>query len=86
LKVWEEPFVTLWFPKLFNLRSDPFGRADRESIDYPKWRIEHLFVLATAQEYIAQWLKTFKDFPPRQKPASFNLDMIMEKLKEGVKN
>jgi arylsulfatase len=86
LKVWEEPFVALRFPKLFNLRSDPFERADRDSIDYPKWRVEHLFVLVPAQEYIAQWLKTFKDFPPRQKPASFNLNTIMEKLKEGSKD
>lgn len=81
--VWEEPFVTLRTPKLFNLRSDPFERADHEAIGYPQWRIEHLFVLVPAQTYVAEWLQSFKEFPPRQRPASFNLENIMNKLKEG---
>ncbi len=86
IDVWQEPFVTLRFPKLFNLRADPFERADRDSNNYAQWRVEHLFVLAPVQEYIAKWLQTFKVFPPRHKPASFSLDQVMAKLKEGVKD
>jgi arylsulfatase len=80
LEVWEEPLVTLRLPKLFNLRSDPFERADHDSIDYERWRIDHLFVMVPAQAYVGQWLQSFKDFPPRQKPGSFNLGDAMDKL------
>jgi arylsulfatase len=82
-EVWEEPLVTLRFPKLFNLRSDPFERADHEGIDYPRWRLEHAFALVPAQAYVQNWISTFKDFPPRQKPASFALDDVMSKLSES---
>lgn len=85
LKVWQEPFVTLRFPKLFNLRMDPFERADRDAINYPKWRVEHAFVLVPAQSYVQRWLDTFKEFPPRQKPASFNLENVLSKLSEVSK-
>ncbi len=78
--VWVNPFVTLRTPKIFNLRSDPFERADHESISYDKWLINHMFVLVPAQQYVANWLSTFKDYPPRQKPDSFNLDGVMKKL------
>ncbi len=80
LDVWQEPFVPLRLPKLFNLRSDPFERADRDAIGYSKWRIEHAFALVPAQAYVKKWLETFKEFPPRQKPASFSIQKIMEKL------
>ncbi|MEM1282094.1 MAG: arylsulfatase, partial [Chlamydiota bacterium] len=83
LDVWQDPFVTLRLPKLFNLRSDPFERADHEAIDYNRWRIDHMFVLVPAQKYVGRWISTFKEFPPRQKPASFNLDAVMEKLKQS---
>ena len=63
LDVWQDPFVELRFPKLFNLRSDPFEEADHESIDYPRWRVEHAFVLVPAQQYVGQFLSTFKEFP-----------------------
>jgi arylsulfatase len=84
LEVWEEPFVTLRFPKLFSLRADPFERADHEGIDYARWRFERLFLLVPAQAYVGRWLETLKEFPPRQKPASFNLDEVMDKLTKGV--
>ena len=48
LDVWQDPFVPLRFPKLFNLRSDPFETADHESIDYGRWRVDHAFVCAGA--------------------------------------
>jgi MFS family permease len=61
--VWQEPFVQLRLPKLFNLRSDPFERADPEGFGYPQWRAERLFVLLPAQAFVANWLSSFKDFP-----------------------
>jgi arylsulfatase len=67
-------------PKLFNLRSDPFERAEFEAGDYVKWFIEHVFVLVPAQAIVAQHLKTFQEFPPRQRPGSFSIDQAMEKL------
>ena len=84
LDVWQDPFVALRFPKLFNLRSDPFEEADHESIDYPRWRIDHAFVLIPAQHYVAQFLATFKEFPPSQKPGSFSLEQALSSLQEGA--
>ncbi len=84
LDVWQDPFVPLRFPKLFNLRSDPFEEADHESIDYPRWRVEHAFVLVPAQEYVGKFLSTFVEYPPSQKPGSFSLDTVMENLSKGA--
>jgi arylsulfatase A-like enzyme len=80
LGVWEEPFIPLRFPKLFNVRSDPFETADHESMDYPRWRVEHAFVMVPAQQYVGQFLATFKEFPPSQKPGSFSIDQAMKAL------
>jgi arylsulfatase len=81
--VWQEPFVALRLPKLFNLRTDPFERADKEGMGYPQWRIDRAFLIAPAGAYVAQWLQSFKEFPPRQKPGSFNLDRVMESVMRG---
>ncbi len=81
--VWQEPFVQLRLPKLFNLRSDPFETADHEGMDYERWRIEHVFLLVPAQQYVGQFLGTFQEFPPRQKPASFSIDQVMERLQHA---
>lgn len=81
--VWQEPFVTLRLPKLFNLRADPFERADHEGIGYTQWRFERAFVLVPAQAFVGQFLATFKEFPPRQKPATFNLDQVLDKLQQS---
>ena len=67
-------------PALYDLRADPFERASHESIGYSRWRAERVFLLVPAQAYVATWLASFKDFPPRQKPASFSLDQVMEKI------
>jgi arylsulfatase len=83
LNVWQEPFVPLRLPKLFNLRSDPFETADHEGMDYMRWRVEHLFLLVPAQQYVGQFLATFKEFPPSQKPGSFSIDAALEKLQQG---
>jgi len=78
--VWQDPFVPLRLPKLFNLRSDPFERADHEAIDYPRWRLERAFLLVPAQQYVGKFLATFKEFPPSQKVGSFSLDQVMQQL------
>ena len=82
--VWQEPFVELRVPKLFNLRSDPFETADHEGMDYERWRVEHLFLLVPAQQYVGQFLATFKEYPPRQKAGSFSINRVMESLQSGT--
>jgi arylsulfatase A-like enzyme len=82
--VWQEPFVVLRLPKLFNLRSDPFERADYEAMGYGQWRIDHAFLIAPAGAYVGQWLQSFREFPPRQKPGSFNLDNVMEAVSKSA--
>jgi arylsulfatase A-like enzyme len=79
--VWQEQFAELRAPKIFNLRADPFERAD-ENWEYGKWVAEHLFVVVPAAAYCAQWLSSFREFPPRMKPASFNLDKVMEQMQK----
>ncbi len=83
LRIWAEPFVTLRVPKIFNLRTDPYERADVTSNTYYDWLLDHVFLLVPAQDYVGKFLATFKEFPQRQKAASFNLDDVMEKLKES---
>jgi arylsulfatase A-like enzyme len=78
--VWEEPFVPLRLPKIFNLRTDPFEEADHIAMNYGQWRIDRVFLLMPAQEYVAKFLSTFKEFPPSQKVGSFSLDNVLEKL------
>jgi arylsulfatase len=80
LEVWMQPLVPLRAPKLFNLRSDPFERAEQESGDYVRWFIDHVFVLVPAQAIVAQHLQSFQEFPPRQKPGSFSVDQAMQML------
>ena len=83
LRIWSEPFVTLRIPKIFNLRTDPYERADITSNSYYDWIFDHVFLLVPAQAYVANFLTTFKDYPQRQKAATFNLDDVLEKMKEG---
>jgi arylsulfatase len=77
--VWREPFSPLRAPKLFNLRSDPFETGD-SSLFYDKWMADRAYLLVPAQVIAAKWLESFKDFPIRQKLASFNLDTVMQSL------
>ena len=78
--VWETPFVQLRVPKLFDLHADPFERAEYEGIDYSHWRLDRVYLLVPAAGYVGQWLTSFKQFPPRQTPASFNLTQVMTQL------
>ncbi len=80
LRVWSEPYTTLRVPKIFNLRTDPYERADITSNTYYDWLLDHAFMLVPAQAYVGKFLATFKEFPPRQKAASFTIDKAMEQL------
>jgi arylsulfatase len=83
LKIWAEPFTSLRLPKMFNLRLDPYERADVTSNTYYDWLIDHAFLIVPAQDLVGQFLMTFKEYPQRQKAASFNLDEVFQKLKEA---
>ncbi|MFM8289642.1 MAG: arylsulfatase, partial [Planctomycetaceae bacterium] len=79
LRVWQEPFTVLRAPLITNLRMDPFERAEEENaIGYQRWYLDRMFMIAPAGAYVAKWLQSFKEFPPRQKPGSFNLNRVME--------
>jgi arylsulfatase A-like enzyme len=79
LKVWQQPFEVLRAPLLTNLRMDPFERAYAEdAMGFQRWYLEHMFAIAPAAGYVGQWLQSFREFPPRQKPGSFNLERVME--------
>jgi arylsulfatase A-like enzyme len=82
LLVWAEPFVPLRVPKLFNLRTDPFERADTTSNTYYDWVMDHVPLVIAAQAVIVPFLQTFKEFPPRQKAASFTIDQALAKMSE----
>ncbi len=82
--IWAEPFTHLRIPKIFNLRTDPFERADFVSNTYWDWMMGHEFVLLPTQKIVGEFLSTFIEFPPRQKAASFNVDAVVEKLKAGL--
>jgi arylsulfatase A-like enzyme len=84
--VWQEPLVTLRLPKIFNLRRDPFERAEHESFGYDKWRLERTYLVTPGAAYVSKFIDTFKEYPPRQKPGSFNLDRVMESLQQSASN
>jgi arylsulfatase len=84
LNIWAEPYTELRFPKLFNLKTDPYERADITSNTYYDWVFDHVWAFVPAQAYVARMLQTLAEFPPRQAPASFNVSQVMEKLKAGV--
>jgi arylsulfatase A-like enzyme len=81
--IWSNPFTSLRLPLMFNLRTDPYERADITSNTYYDWLIDHAYLLVPAQAYVGQFLATFKEFPPRQKAAAFNMDDVLKKLQES---
>lgn len=85
LHVWQHPFEQLRAPMLTNLRMDPFELAHDIGMDYQRWYLEHMFAIAPAGAYVGQWLQSFREFPPRQKPGSFNLDRVMEAVTKPAK-
>lgn len=87
LRVWQEPFVQLRAPLITNLRMDPFERAEEENaMGFQQWYLDHMFVIAPAAAYVGRWLQSFKEYPPRQKPGSFNLDRVMESVTGNYQN
>ena len=80
LQVWAEPFVPLRIPKLYNLRTDPFERADVTSNSYYDWFLDQAYLVLAATSVVTEFLETFRAFPPRQRAASFTIDQAVEKL------
>ena len=83
MALWAEPFVELRIPKIFNLRRDPFERADENSNSYWEWILNHAYLVYIAQNLVAQQIQSLIDYPPRQKPASFNLDTVLATLQSA---
>jgi arylsulfatase len=75
-----EPFVPLRVPLIENLRRDPYERGMITSNTYYDWLLDRVYLLLPAQDYVANFLETFQEYPPRQKAASFSLDQVLEKL------
>ncbi|GAA4706747.1 arylsulfatase [Nocardioides conyzicola] len=86
LAIWLNPYVELRAPKIYNLRTDPFEKAEGTSNTYYDWMLDHVWLLIPAQTYVAEMLKSLIDFPPRQTPATFSVDQVMAKLKAGMPN
>jgi arylsulfatase len=86
LYLWMNPFKELRIPKIYNLRTDPFEYADITSNTYYDFMLRHEFLFAPAQKIVAEFLETFKEFPPRQKAPSFSIDQVLEKLQAGVRS
>ncbi len=84
LQIWAEPFISLRVPKIFNLRTDPYERADMTSNTYYDWILDRAFILVPSQAVVGEFLETFQEFPPRQRAASFTVDQVMEKMKMGI--
>jgi arylsulfatase A-like enzyme len=84
LALWAEPFTKLRVAKFFNLRADPYERADITSNTYYDWLIDHAYLAYGAQAAVAKFSATFKEYPPSQRPASFTIDQVMEKLKKQI--
>ncbi|EEE47853.2 Arylsulfatase A/related enzyme [Roseibium alexandrii DFL-11] len=84
--VWTEPFVSLRIPKIFNLRTDMYERADTDSNNYNRWWIKRIFALVPAQKFVSDYIATFEEFPPRQKPAKFNVDDAVQALANAGNN
>ena len=82
LQVWAEPFTRLRLPKLFNLRMDPYERADTTSNTYNDWLLHNGYIMLGAQTIVAKFMETFKEFPPAQKPGSFTIEDAHAKITE----
>jgi arylsulfatase A-like enzyme len=84
MRIWAEPFVPLRLPKIFNLRTDPYERADVTSNTYYDWLVDRAYLVLAAQTLVAGFLETFQEFPPRQKAPSFTIDQVLEKMLDAA--
>jgi arylsulfatase A-like enzyme len=85
MQIWSEPFVKTRIPYIYNLRTDPYEHASVTSNTYWDWLLDHAFLLVPAQAYVGQFLATFKEYPPRQKAASFSIDEVLQSLQQPQK-
>ncbi len=83
LQIWAEPFTNLRLPKMFDLRADPYERADITSNTYWDWVLDHAFLIVPAQKYVADYLSTFEEYPPSQRAASFSIDQIQQQVEQS---
>jgi len=83
--VWREPFIELRVPLLFNLRRDPFERAQHNSNTYNDWFLDHAFIMVPMQQLAGKFLQTMKEYPPSQTPGSFNLEKIQKQIEAGAR-
>ena len=86
MDIWRNPMMTLRAPTIVDLKADPFEYAVDGSIQYEKWMIDRAFLLLPAVDKVAQYLATYKEFPPRQRPASFSIDQVVDKLNASIKS
>jgi arylsulfatase A-like enzyme len=86
LNIWAEPFTKLRVPRLFDLRADPYERANITSNTYFDWLFDHIYLLSAAQAEAGKFLATFKEFPPAQRPDSFSIDQIQEELNKSLES
>jgi arylsulfatase len=87
MEIWAEPFTKLRFPKVFNLRSDPYERADITSNTYYDWVVsDGAGVFLVSQPVVGKFLATFKDYPPSQRPSSFSIDQLVEKMQKSFES
>jgi arylsulfatase len=84
LRVWADPFIKLRAPKIFNLRIDPFERADVTSNTYYDWMFRRVYILGPAQKIVGDFMATFKEFPPSQKPGSFTIEQTESMMSEAM--
>lgn len=84
LAVWSKPFTKLRVPLIINLRTNPYERAPITSNTYYDWLMDHAFLLVPAQSYTAQFISSFRDFPPRQKSAAFNLEGVLKQMQDPI--
>jgi arylsulfatase A-like enzyme len=84
LQLWAEPFIPLRLPKIYNLRTDPYEMADITSNTYYDFLLDHAFILVPTQAYVGNFIQSFKNYPPRQSAASFNLEDVLKKMQEGA--
>jgi arylsulfatase len=82
MQIWSEPFVKTRVPGMYNLRTDPYERASITSNTYWDWLLDHAFLMVPAQDIVGQFLATFKEFPPRQKAASFSIEEVLQSLQQ----
>ena len=84
--IWSDPWIVLRTPKLFNLKTDPYERADVTSNTYWDWMFDHIFLFLPAQRFVGEFLSTFVEYPPRQESASFTPGDAKQKLLEGTRS